>query len=121
MAGPGRRGPPKGCPATPGAGRPKGSRNKSTADLQAIAQPYTAEAIGTYVRLMRDPEQPGAVQSGAATCLLDRGYGKPMQSIEQTNIGQPQFAIVVPQRAADEADWLNFAASAEAQSPDRRN
>lgn len=111
----------KGHKGLPGAGRPKGSRNKSSADLQAIAQPFAAEAIATYVRLMRDPEQPGATQNAAATALLDRGFGRPMQSVEQVNVGQPQFAIVVPQRAADEAAWLHLAASEEALSPDKRN
>jgi hypothetical protein len=41
-----------------GKGRKRGSKNKTTADVRAVAQGYTAEAILTLVALMRGKKTP---------------------------------------------------------------
>jgi hypothetical protein len=45
-------------PPNAGKGRPKGSKNKASADVRAAAQVYTDEALATQVELMRG--NPGA-------------------------------------------------------------
>ena len=67
-----------------GAGRPKGSRNKVTADIKAIAQSYGEESIIGLIELSRDPETPAAARVAAYREVLDRGYGKAKQGIEMT-------------------------------------
>jgi|SoiMethySBSTD1v2_1073268.scaffolds.fasta_scaffold27611_10 hypothetical protein len=59
-----------------GSGRPKGARNKATADLQDAAREYTPEALETLRSICADGESEAARVS-AANALLDRGYGKP--------------------------------------------
>lgn len=67
----------------PGAGRKKGVQNKATADIKALAQQYGAQAIHTLFTLMQQADSAQA-QIAAAKELLDRGYGKSVQSNEIT-------------------------------------
>jgi hypothetical protein len=67
-----------------GAGRPKGSRNKVTADIKAIAQSFGEEAIKGLIEISRDTEAPHAARVAAFREVLDRGYGKAKQGIEMT-------------------------------------
>ena len=66
-----------------GAGRPKGAVNKATADVKAAAQRYTSDAIETLAQIMRTSES-DAARVAAADKLLDRGYGKAPQAMEQS-------------------------------------
>lgn len=71
-----------------GGGSRLGSPNKATADIKALAQQYTGEAIRALARLA------GLVDDGAGKAdsdqarisalkeLLDRGHGKAAQSVE---------------------------------------
>lgn len=61
-------------------GRKKGTPNKVTADIKALAEPYGKEAVTKLVDLMRNAESE-QVQKAAAQELLDRAYGKPAQSM----------------------------------------
>ncbi len=61
-------------------GRKKGVPNKVNADLKAIAQRYTAEAIETLATIMRTSEG-DAPRVGAIKEILDRGHGKSPQAI----------------------------------------
>lgn len=65
-----------------GAGRPKGSRNKVTADIKAIAQSFGEEAIKGLIEISRDTEAPHAARVAAFREVLDRGYGKAKQEME---------------------------------------
>lgn len=116
-------GPPKGCPPTPGAGRPKGALNKSTRAIKEIAQPYGPEAIETYVELMRskNPSEADRTRLAAATCLLDRGYGRPVQQVEQKVDGAPSFVVALPPVAADHDAWLAQVTKDEAEAKQTRN
>lgn len=73
---------PKGKPRPPGAGRKKGSMNKATADVRALAQQYTDEALSILVAIARDPNATEAARVSAARDILDRGHGKPRQTID---------------------------------------
>lgn len=64
-----------------GAGRPKGRRNKVTAEVKSIAQRYGEEAITNLVEIMRDVAVPPAARVAASKEILDRAYGKSTQPI----------------------------------------
>jgi len=74
--------------ARPGAGRPKGSKNKVTEQkrkrLADLAQEYTEEALQALVSVVRDETAQYSAKVNAATALLDRAHGKPVQSTEVT-------------------------------------
>lgn len=70
-----------------GKGRPKGSPNKSTAEIKALAQAHGADAIARLVKLAGLYPANGealpaeSTQVAAIKELLDRGYGKPTQPV----------------------------------------
>jgi hypothetical protein len=82
----------KGAPRTTGSGRRKGTPNKSTADIKALAQVHGPEAIKKLATLMRDAKSE-AVQREAARDLLDRGYGKPALVVTGPDGGPIEFRI----------------------------
>lgn len=63
-------------------GRQKGSVNKATASIRDAARKYTLDALKTLVEVMNDDQQPAPARVSAANALLDRGYGKPHQSVD---------------------------------------
>ncbi|SRR5260221_3030359 len=73
------RGRPKGQGRT--GGRKKGTPNKATADVKALAQEHTAEAIRVLAGIMSDDDEPAAARVSAANALLDRAHGKVPQGI----------------------------------------
>lgn len=84
-----------------GAGRPKGSPNKATASIRDAAQAFTEEALQTLAKVMRDPDSPAASRVAAASALLDRGHGKPTQSVDidasvETTVAKVEWTVVDP-------------------------
>jgi hypothetical protein len=75
----------RGLSGNPG-GRPKRAdtieEHKIIADVKAAAREMTPEALSTLQTVMNDPKAPPAARVGAATAVLDRGWGRPTQSIE---------------------------------------
>lgn len=72
--------------AAPGerrGGRQKGTPNRITADIKALAQEYGPEAIATIVGIMRNSENDTA-RLAASKEIVDRGYGKAVQGVELT-------------------------------------
>ena len=75
------------------AGRPKGSKNKSTlarlvgkelgleildhADLVMLARDRAPEAIAVLVQIARDPNAPAQARVNSASLILGYGYGRP--------------------------------------------
>jgi hypothetical protein len=55
---------------------------KTIADVKAAAREMTPKALATLEQVMDDPKAPPAARVGAATAVLDRGWGRPTQSIE---------------------------------------
>ena len=55
---------------------------KILADIKLLAKEASEEAIKTLTAVMGDKAAPPAARVGAATAILDRGYGKPSQTIE---------------------------------------
>lgn len=89
------QGAPKGHPRW--GGRAKGTLNKRTleqgATVSELAQKYAPEAIQTLVQIMRESEVDTA-KIAAANSLLDRGYGKPGQSLEIGNKDGKPFVTI---------------------------
>jgi hypothetical protein len=69
------------------SGRPKRpatiEAQRIIADVKEAAKTLTAKAIATLERVMDDPKAPPAARVGAATAVLDRGWGRPTQPIEE--------------------------------------
>jgi hypothetical protein len=72
-----------------GAGRPAGARNQLTAaqkrTLGQIAGDYTEQAIQTLADIMVDSTVSAAARVTAATSILDRGHGRPVQAAQPTD------------------------------------
>ncbi len=66
-----------------------GGRPKVLGEVQALAREYTAEAIETLRDIMRNKEAPPAARGYAANSILDRGYGKPSQTVNMGGIDRP--------------------------------
>lgn len=58
-----------------------GGRPKEVAEVSALARQYGPEAVERLAAIMRSDDLKAA--RGAADSLLDRGYGRPVQSVEQ--------------------------------------
>ena len=82
-------GAPKGHKAYAGGGRPKGSVNKATADIRALAQKHGPDAIATLINIMTTRDDTPTAQIAAAKELLDRGYGKATQPVSGDANGPP--------------------------------
>lgn len=61
--------------------RTKGAKDKQTLDVKELAKDYTAEAVEALASIMRASES-DAARVTAIKELLDRGHGKPKQSID---------------------------------------
>lgn len=69
-------------------GRQKGTPNKATADIRALAREYAPDALRELARLAGGAESEQARVS-AIKELLDRGYGKSTQPIAGDADGGP--------------------------------
>jgi hypothetical protein len=83
------------------SGNPNG-RPRVLADVQNVARDYSTEAIETLAGIMRNPKAPAAARISAACALLDRGYGKPSQSIEATN---NNVTYLISDQPLTEEEW----------------
>lgn len=69
------------------SGNPKGRPKVLLADgrsLSDVAKAHTQSAIDTLVSIATDEEAPHAARVSASTAILDRGWGRPAQSVEVT-------------------------------------
>lgn len=58
-----------------------GGRKPIPQDVKDMARALAPEAIKALGSILRDSEAPPAARVSAATAILDRGYGKPAQTI----------------------------------------
>lgn len=85
------RGRPKGQPRT--GGRQKGTPNKASSDIKALAQAYTPRGIQVLADLMEHAESEAA-RVAAVKELLDRGHGKSAQPLVGDNSADPIRFVV---------------------------
>jgi hypothetical protein len=86
-----------------GGGTRKGVPNKVTADVKAVAQEYGEEAVCTLAQIMRGSDMPPAARVSAAKELLDRGYGKAPQTIDQTTTTKQPLPVLTPEELREAA------------------
>ena len=95
---------------TPGSGRQRGTPNKSTAEVKALAQEHGPDAIQFFVDVMNDDQQPIQARHLAAKELLDRGYGRPSVElslhVQQATSAPLYFGWVPRDRLAQIRSWL---------------
>jgi Family of unknown function (DUF5681) len=74
------------------------------ADVKAAAREMTPKALATLEQVMDDPKAPPAARVGAATAILDRGWGKPKQSIEgQVGLTLERMILMATEREERQA------------------
>jgi hypothetical protein len=66
-----------------------GGRPKVVGEVQALAREYSEEAISALRDIVRDKKAPPAARCVAANSILDRGYGRPSQTINQGLADKP--------------------------------
>lgn len=70
----------------PGAGRPSGVGNRATPEdkrtLTELAKVYAPEALAVLIDVARDKGAPPSSRVAAASALLDRSHGRPVQALE---------------------------------------
>lgn len=72
------------------------SRPLSVVEVRELAQSYAPDAFETLAAVVRDTTCSPAARVAAATALLDRGYGKPVQQIQQLDSqGNPADPITI--------------------------
>jgi hypothetical protein len=54
---------------------------KTPTDIRSLARAHTETAINVLAGIMNESEAPHAARVSAATALLDRGWGKPVQAL----------------------------------------
>jgi hypothetical protein len=62
-----------------------GGRVGVPADVRELARAHTVSALETLASVMLSDEAPSAARVAAANAILDRGYGKPAQSVTGEN------------------------------------
>ena len=87
----------KGESGNPG-GRPAGY-----GDLRELARTHTETAVQTLVDIMCDSEAAPSARATAASSLLDRGWGRPEQSISAALIGE-SYTDVLRRISAEEVE-----------------
>lgn len=106
----------------PGAGRPKGALNRATienkANIEELARAHTDDALKALASIVVTGQSETA-RIAAATALLDRGYGKPRQTVEAMVDGSISSDTL--QRAEERFDRLLAGLSISAGTPSLQN
>lgn len=85
------------------SGNPSG-RPKVVKEVRDLARKHGSDAIDRLVELMRDTDKRVAVQ--ACVALLDRGYGRPPQSLDMTVEQAVISAVPLENTPEDTEVWL---------------
>jgi hypothetical protein len=59
-----------------------GGRKKDVVNVMALARQHTPQAIKTLHEICSDPKMPPNARVQAAVAILDRGWGKPAQTVQ---------------------------------------
>ena len=57
---------------------------KTPTDIRSLARSHTETALRVLAGVMQEPESPHAARISAAIALLDRGWGRPAQTMDMT-------------------------------------
>ena len=83
-----------------------GGRPKLPADIREAFKAKAPEALEVLTRCLQSDDDRIAMM--AAQAILDRGYGKPTQSIDANINDDRRFATIVelPEKSATTEEWL---------------
>jgi len=81
-----------------------GGRPKVIGDLQEQARQWAPEALEALREVATSKDAPPSARVSAAVALLDRGYGKPAQSIDAKVSNEPSTAQLHLQALKELAD-----------------
>jgi hypothetical protein len=70
------------------SGNPNG-RQRPSHDVIALARDLTPIAINVLSRIMQNPNEPAGARVSAASIILDRGWGKPLQTLATPDGNSP--------------------------------
>jgi hypothetical protein len=84
---------PRGRPFQKGKSGNPGGRPKTLGDLQSLARGHTKDAITALAEVAKSG--PPAARVAAASALLDRGWGKPVQAVEASGPDGAPLHIVL--------------------------
>lgn len=57
---------------------------KTPTDIRSLARSHTQKALNVLAGIMEQVDAPPAARVSAAQALLDRGWGKPAQTVDMT-------------------------------------
>jgi hypothetical protein len=77
--------------------------NKSARELVMLARDHGPSSVAKIVAIRDDPQSPRAVALNAAIALLDRGYGRPHQSVALAALPAPELHSINDQMTPQEA------------------
>lgn len=92
------------------SGNPSGRAKFTLPDgrtLQDLARQHTEAAVNTLILVMADEEAPAASRVGAASAILDRGWGRPKQEIDTGENMTNMLADLIAQGRARRAELNN--------------
>ena len=94
----------KGCFKKGQSGNP-GGRPKLPAEIREMFQAKAPEAFEVLSRHLQSSDAKVAI--AAATQILDRAYGRPVQSIDASINDDPvRYIVELPEKSATTEEWL---------------
>ena len=63
------------------------ARSKTLTEIRSLARSHTRTAVNVLVRIMRNKDATPAARVSAANAILDRGWGKATQPLENGDAG----------------------------------
>jgi hypothetical protein len=72
---------------------------KSLTEIRSLARSHTRTALNVLVRVMRNTKAPAPARIAAANAILDRGWGKATQAIENGTDGALELIHRIELRA----------------------
>ena len=80
----------------PGQSGNPGGRPKEVAEVRELARECTEDAINTLTEIMSDKNAPPSARCRASEALLDRGWGKPTDTLRVDELRQPTVQELAP-------------------------
>lgn len=88
-----------------------GGRPRAALDIQALARGHTTDAIRALVAALSNPRE----RVAAAVALLDRGWGKPVTTIEG-NVEHTTYVLRAPSPIESADEWLRLHAPSDSRT-----